>query len=80
MTSTPPASTAAPTARRTYDYNTVVTLTPAAEPARPSPAGSGDADCADGSVTMTRQELHGDLHLGYAITLTVPRRARAAAP
>jgi uncharacterized protein (DUF2141 family) len=36
-----------------YDYNTFVTLTPAADPGSTFAGWSGDADCSDGSVTMT---------------------------
>ena len=39
-------------ALKTYDYNTVVTLTPAADPGSTFTGWSGDADCVDGSVTM----------------------------
>ena len=46
-----------------YHYDTPVTLTAVADPGSTFTAWSGDADCADGSVTIESQRAHRDCAL-----------------
>jgi hypothetical protein len=53
VTSTPAGIDCGADCSQDYDYGTVVTLTPAADAGSDFAGWSGDADCTDGSVTMT---------------------------
>ena len=63
-----------PTAAEAYDYNTLVTLTPTADPGSTFTGWSGDADCSDGSGDDGRgEELHGDVLPRHLHMLTVSK-------